>query len=100
MARELGDDGAFFTIEIDDISIAVATFVGAVGNFGSVGGELGAVAKSGVLGELAGVGSVDVRKIDLFYLGFFPPEAEAKVIRLEAKPGVPVRASTKASANW
>ena len=57
---ELGDDRAFFCGEVDYIGVAVATLVGAVGDFVSVRGELWAVPKSGVLRELAGIGSVDV----------------------------------------
>ena len=57
---ELGNDRAFFGWEVDHISIAVAAFVGTVCDFVSVRGELWAVPKSGVLRELAGIGSIDV----------------------------------------
>jgi hypothetical protein len=60
LTRELGNDRAFFGGEVDYIGVAVAALVGTVGDFVSVRRELWAVPKSGVLRELAGIGSVDV----------------------------------------
>jgi hypothetical protein len=57
---ELGDDRTLFRVEVDYVGVAVAALIGTVGDFVSVRGELWAVPKSGVLRELAGIGSVDI----------------------------------------
>ena len=60
LARELGDAGTFFCVQVDYVGIAVAAFIRAIGDLRSVWGEFWSIAKGAVLGELAGVGPVDV----------------------------------------
>ena len=78
LAGELGDDGAFLGGKIDDVSIAVTTFVGAVGDFIALGGKLGAVSQSTVLGELSAVRPIDIADVDLFFRALFWPGGGGK----------------------
>ena len=71
MSGELGDAGSFFGAKVDDVGVAIAALVRTVGDLGGIRGELGAVAEAFILGQLTGVGAVDVGNINLLHLGFF-----------------------------